>query len=107
MPETCWRSWNSSYETKQKARSDSGPSGLVQRRLLAGVLEDVLGEVIFDTGVVVQSLVICGFEQLLAALTKLFANVLLHAWVGDFALASLLLRNELDDLVPGSDLPRP
>src|SRR3954466_13591952 len=68
-------------------------------RLLAGVLQNVFCKVVFDAGIVVQSLIICGLQQLLTALAKLLADVLLHAGIIDLALPGLFFADQLDDLV--------
>src|SRR5437764_175622 len=105
----CSRSWNK-YQQQRKRPGAIRAFFLfvsIKTRLLAGILENVLSKVVFDACIVVQCFVISRFQQLLATLPELLADILLHAWVGDLALSSLLLRDQLDDLISGRDFAGP
>src|ERR1019366_2818742 len=76
--------------TTYKRRSD--PTLLRGARLF----QDVLGEKVFDLGLIANDFVIGRFEKLLATIAKLLANRLLHARILQLALPSGFLADETD-----------
>src|SRR3989440_1829311 len=70
--------------------------GLLRR---ACVLQDFLSKIILDLGVVAQCFVVCGFQELFAAVAQLLAKGLLHAGITQVTLARGFLRDQLHDHV--------
>src|SRR5438270_12549794 len=84
------------WATRPKPSLNAPPNRLL---LIASVLENFLGEVVFYLGLVAEDLVVSRLEQLLATFAELLADGLLHPWIVEIALAGGLLGQNLDDAV--------
>ena len=69
--------------------------------LFGVVLEYLFGEEVLDLGLVGQHLPVGGLEKLGAAVVELLADVLLHAWIAEVALAGRILTDELEETPEG------
>src|SRR5882757_8474913 len=65
----------------------------------ARILEHVQCEIILDLGFVTQRLVVCGFQELFAAVAQLLPERLLHAGISQVTLASCFFGDQLHDHV--------
>src|SRR5207249_4375788 len=64
---------------------------------LTGLVNDALGKIIRHLGLVTGDVIVSRLQQLVLAIQQLLADGLLHARIGQLALAARLLREHLQD----------
>ena len=74
--------------------------------LFRALLQNLLGEVVSDLGIVTQFFVVSEFKKLRMAFAQSLADALLHAGIIQFTLSSGLSRKQLVDCLPDSALGR-